>query len=300
MKVFINGFWDGFKDKNDPLTFDFFKKLFEKVFDTEIELGDLENSEILFESVFSKETYLYYKKWKYSFYFNGESTKRLLNEFFKGNTKRINGLGDYTLLLTCKINKKPKIINLPLFIPYIYCNNFIDRLEKQTNVTSVPSKNICAIISNGNCLERNYIMNCIERYVKIDYAGSYKNNVPKVEGAYNSQSLFDFYSQYKFVICMENTWQETYITEKIVNGFLANTIPIYWGTNKVFDYFNKDRFIYIENTNNESIVNVIKQIGFLMKNSDKYLEMVNKPIFRDGFLNRTIDDIASDMKEFLL
>jgi hypothetical protein len=99
---------------------------------------------------------------------------------------------------------------------------------------------------------------------------------------------------------MENTWQETYITEKIVNGFLANTIPIYWGTNKVFDYFNKDRFIYIENTNNESIVNVIKQIGFLMKNSDKYLEMVNKPIFRDGFLNRTIDDIASDMKEFLL
>ena len=300
MKVFINGFWGGFTDNNDPVTFDFFKHLFEKVFETDIELGDLQNSEILFESVFSTETYLYYKKWKYSFYFNGESTKRLLTEFFKGNQKRINGLGHYNLLLTCKMNKTPKIISLPLFIPYIYCNNFIDRLENPPVVTSVPSKSICAIISNGNCLERNYIMNCIERYVKIDYAGNYKNNVPKVEGAYNSKSLFDFYSQYKFVICMENTWQETYITEKIVNGFLANTIPIYWGTNKVFDYFNKERFIYIENTTNKCIINAIKQINILISNNDKYLEVVNKPVFCDGVLKRTIDDIASDMKQFLL
>eukprot|EP00947_MAST-08B_sp_MAST-8B-sp1_P004018 g4018.t1 len=37
------------------------------------------------------------------------------------------------------------------------------------------------------------------------------------------------YSQYKFVIAFENHRVDGYVTEKIVNGFLAGAVPLYWG-----------------------------------------------------------------------
>ena len=37
----------------------------------------------------------------------------------------------------------------------------------------------------------------------------------------------------KFIISMENSIGDTYITEKVLHGLLADTIPIYWGTNNI-------------------------------------------------------------------
>ena len=35
-----------------------------------------------------------------------------------------------------------------------------------------------------------------------------------------------------------------YVTEKIVNAFLAGSIPIYWGSRAVLEIFNPESFIY--------------------------------------------------------
>ena len=114
--------------------------------------------------------------------------------------------------------------------------------------------------------------------------------------AYNSNEILNFYSQYKFVICLENTKQETYITEKIINGFLAKTIPIYWGSDSIYDYFNKERFINIPNLSETMINKVIGEIISIITDDSKYLEMVNKPIFNDNQLNKDTSDIANDIK----
>ena len=108
--------------------------------------------------------------------------------------------------------------------------------------------------------------------------------------------MFNFYSQYKFVICLENTKQETYITEKIINGFLAKTIPIYWGSDNIYDYFNKERFINIPNFSEIMINKAIGEIISIITDDSKYLEMVNKPIFNDNQLNKDTSDIANDIK----
>jgi hypothetical protein len=51
---------------------------------------------------------------------------------------------------------------------------------------------------------------------------------------------------YRFSIAMENSCADTYFTEKILDCFLTGTIPIYWGTKKVFDIFDKYGIIWLE------------------------------------------------------
>jgi hypothetical protein len=98
---------------------------------------------------------------------------------------------------------------------------------------------------------------------------------------------------------MENTKQETYITEKIINGFLANTIPIYWGSNNITDYFNEERFINIINFQNDIVNNTINKIESIIKNDEEYLKIVNNPVFKNNYLSRNLNDISSDIKELL-
>jgi len=298
MKIFINGFWGGFVENTDPVKFDFFKNLFENAFNEQIYIGKFQDSDILFESVFSDKTYINDKKWKYTIFFNGESQIRIITDHFKNNNYRLSQITNYDFILTGKFtNKTIKTINLPLFIPYIYSNKFFSRLQDPEHINRVPSKNICAVISNSNCPKRNYFLDKLQSKVHIDYAGNFRNNVPKINGAYNSNDLLNFYSQYKFVICLENTKQETYITEKIVNGFLAKTIPIYWGSDNICSYFNEERFINIPNLNEDTVNKIINVILLIINNNEKYLKIVNKPVFKNGLL--TINDIANDIKSLL-
>ena len=300
MKVFINGFWGGFIENTDPNKFSFFQKIFESAFNEEISVGNFDESDILFESVFSDKTYINDKKWKYTIFFNGESQERIIVDTFKNNRYRLSKIPDYNIILTGKFtNKSIKTINTPLFISYIYSNNYLHLLQNPSPRVLVPKKNICAVISNSNCPKRNYFLDKLQKIVRIDYAGNFRNNTPKIPGAYNSNEILNFYSQYKFVICLENTKQETYITEKIINGFLARTIPINWGSDNIYDYFNKERFINIPNLSEIMINKVISAIVAIITDDNKYLQIVNKPIFNDNFLSRNIGNIAEDIKTLL-
>eukprot|EP00434_Breviolum_minutum_P003115 symbB.v1.2.002741.t2/scaffold146.1/size298692/22 len=49
---------------------------------------------------------------------------------------------------------------------------------------------------------------------------------------------------YKFALVFENKLVPGYVTEKIVNAFLAGCIPIYWGSRSVLEIFNPEAFIY--------------------------------------------------------
>ncbi len=297
MKIFISGFWGGFIENTDPIKFDFFKNLFELAFNETIEVGNNPNDcDILFESVFSDKTYINEKKWKYAIFFNGESQQRILTDHFKNNHNRVSQITNYDIILTGKLtNKTIKTVNLPLFIPYIYSNNYVNILQNQMKRQVIPKKKICAVISNSNCQKRNYFLDRLQEKVRIDYAGNFRNNIPKIPGAYNSDEILNFYSQYKFVICLENTKQETYITEKIINGFLTKTIPIYWGSDKICDYFNEDRFINIPNLNEICVNNAINKIVSIINDDNKYLQVVNSPILKNCCLSRNINDVSNDI-----
>jgi hypothetical protein len=49
---------------------------------------------------------------------------------------------------------------------------------------------------------------------------------------------------YYFSITVENSIQNSYWTEKLLDCFITKTIPIYWGTEDVCNFFNKDGILF--------------------------------------------------------
>jgi hypothetical protein len=93
---------------------------------------------------------------------------------------------------------------------------------------------------------------------------------------------------------MENTKIGHYITEKIINGFKAGVVPIYWGSQHVAEHFNSKRFIILEDTKEETINCVIDRMASM--SDEEYLEMVNEPIFNkdmsvDTIYNKAVENI---------
>ena len=49
-----------------------------------------------------------------------------------------------------------------------------------------------------------------------------------------------------FHMAIENNVDDYYFSEKIIDCFRTYTVPIYWGTNRVLELFDKDGIIYVE------------------------------------------------------
>ena len=85
---------------------------------------------------------------------------------------------------------------------------------------------------------------------------------------FNNQQLFDVFGygyapieskrealdRYKFSITIENSIQPGYWTEKVVDCFATQTIPIFWGDKSVNDHFNKDGIIYFSNIDELEVI----------------------------------------------
>lgn len=286
MKIYFNGWFSGFADKTNPgLHIEFFINLFEKVYCESCEAGTIEESTILceFDMLINSRSLIKAKEWKHSYLFSGESTLKCNKH-------------DYTCVLWGERNNK-NVVNIPLFIPYIYTNNFVNKLEEKKEITTVPIHDVCVIISNPRGNERKQFLNELDKHFKVCYAGNYKNNIGGIfVPHYNTQEYFNFVNQFKFIISMENSREDTYITEKLINGLLSNIIPVYWGCENVYNYVNKDRFLNLNNINNTN--ELIKRMLLLKENQEDWLKMVNANIFpnNENKLERTLENIANDIK----
>ena len=91
-------------------------------------------------------------------------------------------------------------------------------------------------------------------------------------------------SRYKFNIAFENTNTDGYITEKIVDAFYANTIPIYWGSEGNTLPFPKNAMIYANDYPDfPSLINRIRELD---ENDDLYLEVLRaNPLLDTYFID---------------
>jgi hypothetical protein len=285
MKACFNGFWQGFFEKTDPIHVGFFLKLLTDVFNEDIELSfNIDDADILMESIFTNTTYINHKDWKASFLFTGESYyAQCMN----------NNLSQYT----CILGFNPTINNFVEFPFYIvYLKSF-------PNMTFEPTKTIknnytAAVISNGSLNERTAFLEKLESRLPVLYGGSYKNNIgKKIEGNFSSDNLLNFYKNTKFVITMENTKIGHYITEKLINGFRAGTIPIYWGSQHISKHFNSKRFLILEDTTESSINAVIDRM--VNMSNEEYFKIVNEPIFNID-INTVYENAINNIKNVVL
>lgn len=86
--------------------------------------------------------------------------------------------------------------------------------------------------------------------------------------------------KYRFALVLEKTKEDGYITEKIVNAFLAGCVPIYYGTEEIFEIFNPQAFIYYDI---EAPQTALDHIAYLEQNETAYMDMLkNQPILKNG------------------
>ena len=137
--------------------------------------------------------------------------------------------------------------------------------------------------ANRNCIKyREDAFDNLSKIKRVDALGFCKNNVKDKSFPPRSEWTSNFkypFTRYRFSLCMENRKAPGYITEKILMGFLAGTIPVYYGTEEIFDIFNRNAFIYYDVENPKD---AIAKIRFLEENPDEYEKMLNEPILNTG------------------
>jgi len=101
-------------------------------------------------------------------------------------------------------------------------------------------------------------------------------------------SLHDFYRRYRFAMVFENTRLSGYVTEKIVNAFLGGAIPIYYGTEDVFEVFNRNAMVFFDEENPYASMNLIRELAM---NVTAYEEMLSQPILANS--SQTVADVFS-------
>lgn len=144
--------------------------------------------------------------------------------------------------------------------PHIYCpyyrlsfyerqqatwESFIHRpmLDKQLLIAR--KKKFCAFLYSQEAEHRNNMFYQLsEQYKPVDALGAapkeytHRNRRQTDRGSadYNDLAVAKF-QPYKFVIVCENTCLNGYVTEKVINAFLAYCIPIYFGAPDIGDHF---------------------------------------------------------------
>jgi hypothetical protein len=307
MTIYFNSFWPDFFD--DPKYSKIFIDLFSNVFNSKITIGTKDNSDILIESIFG-DSIINYRKWTYSFFFLGEPKKNEPSDLYTR---------PYTALL---MNSRSynNIIHFPFFVYYltyasldfrtndvnvnnikvnnVNVNNVNNVNLNNLNQKEIPKKFCCTFITNPNGTIRNSFIEKLEISKKIDHYGKYKNNQGKqFSGNWHSEELVNKMKEYKFVIAFENSEDDAYITEKIINPLRANIIPVYWGNRRINDYFNTDRLLHLNDIN--KMDELIAQMIDIDKNNEKYLDIINQPIHDILNVEINITTICNDIQRLL-
>jgi hypothetical protein len=296
-KVYIHGWYSGFKEKNEGLHLGYFEEIFKRTQIKNYVICDNYNdSDVLLDSLFD-QSIISWKDWKIKIHFSGESRTREKLCFDYARYE------NYHIVLRGH-DSQENIIDLPGFAPYILCNNLYDRLvNRPFSNAPIPKKFCCFIVTNWGTECRNNMFEELCKYKKVDSGGKFKNNIGYiVEGHYWDKQMIDFISQYKFIICFENTKEDNYITEKIINPFLAGCVPIYWGTESRNNTFNKNAYLSWDEINDPTYEKIIEEIKKLDNDDVAYLNMRNAPVFKEEFdFHKTygFDSIAEKIDKLL-
>jgi len=129
-------------------------------------------------------------------------------------------------------------------------------------------------------IRTGFVKKLIEREM-VDCGGPHLNNVGFVvprEGGHTAK--IEFLKRRKFNVAFENGSRLGYVTEKLINAYYANTIPVYWGSMSVEREFNPESFINANNCG--SAEEVIDKVMSLNADPQKYKAMLTAPPFRDN------------------
>jgi len=156
----------------------------------------------------------------------------------------------------------------------------------------------CAYMYQMELPHRICYFNLFSKYKMVDALGKCCNNVDIINTRYQYDAnetyndiAVEYYSNFKFVLAIENTMIDGYTTEKLMNPLIANSVPIYWGDSQIFKYINKKRVVYIPDfASNDDLLDHIK---FLDENDSAYKAILDENIYVDP--NFSIENLENEL-----
>jgi alpha(1,3/1,4) fucosyltransferase len=195
---------------------------------------------------------------------------------------------------------------LPLWQYYLLLNPSLkDKLFNQ-EVKYTKFDRFCSfVVSNGNNFIRNSFYSQLSQYKFVNSYGKYLTNSFELQKINNSiywrDNKNDFFNKitHKFSICFENTSYPGYCTEKIMDAYLNNSLPIYWGDPKVTKDWNENSFINVtklgvskslelikELDNNDCAYNLKQENCFTTEQKERHLHNINE--FENWLINKIL------------
>ena len=279
MKISIINFWNGFNYKNNFII-DVIKKEH-----NHIELCDnIKNCKILITGPFISETdkkiilTLNCKK----ILFITEPIEKY-NHYQSCYSLYLNN--HFDIIFGCInndiVNNK---IKFPLYILYINISNdlFFNNINQTIKNKAIFDLIFCTLIStHDSCNTRTKIYNKLKKIGHITCPSKLFNNCSNDE--LNKIGNVSYISKFLFHICPENskTNVDGYITEKLMNCCLGGAIPIYcgWIDNIDAKIFNKNRILFYNPEDEQSIQDVYNKVKELMDDPIKLKKFYSQDIF---------------------
>lgn len=168
-----------------------------------------------------------------------------------------------------------RYIRVPLYSLFQY-KKFYDYIKHRPQFDDSLLKNkdrFCTFVVS-NCFAqdvRSRLFDKLSEYKRVDSGGRFRNNIG---GAVKDK--LSFLKGAKFNIAGENCSYDGYATEKIVEAFAADTVPIYYGDPQIVKDFNPKAFVNVHDYS--SLDEVLERVKEIDNNDDLYLSMLNEPI----------------------
>ena len=240
------------------------------------------DAEVLVEELGDQMHYINIKKWRYSFLFSTEPfhhEPKPYTAIFCGNNEMTSAA-------------KAKCVLFPF---YWFETKLNRQLQDLKPVSHIPPKFACAFVSNPLNDFRTRAITILSQLGYLDSYGLIGNNTG---GRYNGDPI-EKMREYKFNICFENAEHEAYISEKLPNALKAGCIPIYWGCPNIDKYFNKDRFIWVKETSEEAICQMISIMILIAADENRWLDIASKPIFPEDGSPLSLESMGLELKTIL-
>ena len=179
---------------------------------------------------------------------------------------------------------KGKVLYYPFAFFYLNSHNYIPRLlSRPFQNIEFKHKKFCIFInSNQSAPERIDFCQRLMKYKHVDCAGGALNNCERIKEPYYSKEFLEKISEYKFMISFENSNTKGYFTEKPINAYLGNTIPIYWCNSEAQKYFNEKSMVLIPEYTESNIQKALQKIIELDTNDELYKMTLKESLFVDN------------------
>lgn len=271
LKIAFSDFWGGWDPNNN-----FWTLMFNKLNITYEVVDD--NSDLLISSCFGGSWST--KKSIKKIYWTGENWFRMDTKIEQLGGNSIIDIFDY--VYSFDYNNYSNHFRFPLYLVDTIESNINDynlilrKKNKDDLYKEFNNKNFCTFVQgNGNCKFRNDYFFDLNKIEKVDSFGPLFNNTGKI---LDRVQKIEVTKNYKFQMAFENSVYDGYVSEKIIDAFKSDIIPIYWGGSLISNEFNDKSFIDVNQLGLESSLKLISEMS---SDFELYWEYYNQPIVRE-------------------